>query len=431
MANTNLLPSSGDLNLSLNNPRASAPYGALTLTGMPPFVVLNAGNQIRLTPEVGALVTTELTPTGRIATLTTAGVGTLTLLGNAPGSILRPAAGSLTLTGVAGGRGQGIVPTRGALTLTLGRFVEPEMGFVSLTGATPGVQFSITAPIVQPIPGAVAITGSPVFLTGSGGGFNTTLQPLGGELFFGEGVWTPPTGALTVTGVASSLRANTIRPPNEAALSLIGVTLSTLINTLKLPPVAALTLTGQAARVPGPILTPPPALLLFLNAYTPTVLQSLTPAAGSLTITGQFGGILGQSQASPSPGALALTGFGPSLEETAILSTQLGTGGLSLTGAVPLVGFLTGIMPTTGALQLLGASSSIPGLELTPPSATLALEGSAPSTDIGGSMSSGPGRGTLTLAGQAPVVLTFRLTRGYRFVARPRRGAIVVPERTE
>jgi hypothetical protein len=436
MANTNLLPSSGDLNLSLTNPRVTTQVAGLGLSGLVPTLVINLGDQVRLTPGLGAIVTTGQTPTDISAALVTPTVGTLTLVGNTSGGPLvptTPPTGSLTVTGITGVRGQGIVPKRGALTLTLGVSEEPDTGFLSLAGAAPTVQSGVTIPVLTPTRGTLVLAGiTPVVSSGAG---SVVRTPNVGGLFFGEGtVLTPAAGTMTIATAAASLRLNTIEIATTGTLPLTGSSLTTRINVIKNTPAGTLILTGVVPNTPNPPITPGTALLLFLNGFTPTLVRTLTPGTATLTLTGQPGAIPGNPQPVPSTGALVLTGLQGTLQSTGHVIAQPSTGTLTMGSTAPGIRVDVRTVLPTGDLAVQGAPPKLSGLQITPATATLileVLEGAAPPIIIGGPTVENPMVGRLSLSGQAPVVLTFRLTRGYRFTIRPRRGAIVVPERTE
>jgi hypothetical protein len=82
---------------------------------------------------------------------------------------------------------------------------------------------------------------------------------------------------------------------------------------------------------------------LALTGYAPTIAQSanrsVSPAVGALTLTGYAPTITRTANVSVTPGAgsLTLTGYAPTVTRTANQSVQPGAGGLTLTGYAPLI----------------------------------------------------------------------------------------------
>lgn len=100
-----------------------------------------------------------------------------------------------------------------------------------------------------------------------------------------------------------------------------------------------------AAAGAGPVDTPvtPGAGALALTGYAPTVAQSVNqtaaPAAGALTLTGYVPSVTRTAHVSTTPGtgSLTLTGYAPTVTRTTSQTLQPSPGGLTLTGYAPLI----------------------------------------------------------------------------------------------
>lgn len=157
------------------------------------------------------------------------------------------------------------------------------------------------------------------------------------------------------------------------------------------PGAGSLTLTGQAPTAISPIILTPPAGALALVGQEPQLLKHLITAGdvGVLSYVGGDGLVGGleppqNTQPQPSEGALVLAGQHPTVVAT--------TGG-NVT-----------VTPSAGALVLAGQTpTTLVSLSVSPGAGALALAGQAPSILV--SLTASPGAGALTLAGQAPTLL--------------------------
>lgn len=106
----------------------------------------------------------------------------------------------------------------------------------------------------------------------------------------------------------------------------------------------------------------PGAGVLTLTGYAPSVAQSanlaVTPGAGSLTIAGYAPSVTqsATTNVQPGAGALSLTGFAPSVAQSANQSVNPGAGSITLTGYAPTVARTASqsVQPGAGALTLVG-----------------------------------------------------------------------------
>ena len=143
------------------------------------------------------------------------------------------------------------------------------------------------------------------------------------------------------------------------------------------------------AATQSPVALTPDVGTLAITGFAPTVAQTanqdLTPSAGTLTLTG-FAPTVAQPQAvTPDVGLLAFTGYAPTLTQSANQALTPSTGTLTFTGFAPAV-----------------AQSA--NQALSPNVGAVVLPGYAPTVEQAGSLSLTPDAGSLTLTGYAPDV---------------------------
>jgi hypothetical protein len=124
---------------------------------------------------------------------------------------------------------------------------------------------------------------------------------------------------------------------------------------------------------------------LTLTGYQPTLAQSahvvLAPTAGALTLSGYVPSV-GQSQSvDPAAGSLTLTGYVPTVTQARTVDPV--TGSLTLTGYIPTVTQSAGqvIAPETGSLTLTGYAPEVTltgPIAIAPETGTLRLRGYVP-----------------------------------------------------
>lgn len=165
------------------------------------------------------------------------------------------------------------------------------------------------------------------------------------------------------------------------------------------------------AGVSGTTLTPG-NLALTLTGYAPTVAQTanvtLTPGVVALTLTGFSPTVTQTAGVTLTPGtaALTLTGYAPTVAQTANVTLTPNVLALTLTGYAPTVGQTTGLnlIPDTVALTATGYAPTVAqttNVFLTPSTLVLSLVGYAPTVTQTGTIvvtKGGTGRGSnLTL----------------------------------
>lgn len=163
----------------------------------------------------------------------------------------------------------------------------------------------------------------------------------------------------------------------------------------------------------------PGTAALALTGYAPSVAQSAnrsaSPAVGSLAITGYAPSVSQPIAIAPGAGSLALTGFAPGVSRTANQGVAPGAGGVVLTGFTPSVtqSAITNVAPQACALGLAGYAPSIAqtqNISISPAAAALAITGFAPSVARTANLARQPSAGGLVLTGYGPVVSQAKLS---------------------
>src|SRR5581483_2752900 len=230
---------------------------------------------------------------------------------------------------------------------TNGTSITPTQGSLAFSGKQPTVLVPV---IITPAAAAVALAGKQASVS-------STNSPS----------ITPAAAALALAGLQPSLSLGTPTPP-PGVLSLVGYQpgVSAITPTIVTPGAGALTGAGfqpsQQLDVPPPF----PGNLAFLG-YQPTVSQgnsnqAATPSAGALALSGKQPGVFQAWFVQGQAGALALSGKQPGV--TIIIAGQPATsaGAVVLTGYAPslkieVVTPLT-LTPGPGTLVLAGKSAS-------------------------------------------------------------------------
>lgn len=156
--------------------------------------------------------------------------------------------------------------------------------------------------------------------------------------------------------------------------------------------------------------------------------SSITPAAGSLALSGAAPTVSVSGNISITPAAAALAIVGAAVTQTLTVPSP-SAGALTFEGAAPTVSQTTGatIQPNAGAITLAGASPTVtnttPGIVIAPASGSLSLAGSAPTVALN-NMDIVPTAGALTLAGAAPNVSVTGSSSGGQARNRRRRGML-------
>lgn len=197
----------------------------------------------------------------------------------------------------------------------------------------------------------------------------------------------------------------------------VGVTIDTATNW------SVVVVEVKAAAAAGVTVTPS-AGSLTITGYAPTVTatdnKTVTPSAGSLAITGYAPTVVATDNKTvePSVGSLALTGYAPTVTATDNQFVTPGAGSVAITGYAPTVSFTNHqfVTPATGTLTLTGYEPTVAVSDnqaVTPGAGSLAITGYAPTISIGGNVTVTPEVGTVTITGYAPTVTYSVAARKY------------------
>ena len=313
------------------------------------------------------------------------GAGSLTLTGNAPGTLVSlsvdPANGSLTLTGEA--------PTA-ATTNNLS--ISVPAGTLAVTGEAPVVQVSISA---APDAGVVALTGE-----------IPTLDQTA------DHIRAPPVGALSLAGLTPTLGQSNDQTvdPGTANLSLTGNAPAVDLSENQIVATGYIerffTLYAPTIDLTENRIVNAGYIDRFFTLYAPSISisdsQSPAPGVGSVSLIGnQPTAALSDNKAiTPPTGGLTLSGSPPAPSISAgDITVEPGTGSLTLTPYVPARAEglqLVGYIPTA---EIQSAGNDI---TTEPGAGSLTLNGLQPVINV--TLSAEPGVGNLTLTRYAPSV---------------------------
>jgi len=355
MANSNLTPNAGNLNLSDKNPRLTPLAGVLLAVGFAASLI-NTSGATTIIPGRGQLTATGVASGLTQQALPTPGTGALVATGQtaAPSGSLTPGTGSLVATPIAPNVGTPsqtlITPSAGVLTLARRFPLTPSTGALTVTGA-PG---SVSLGIVRPATGSLTLVGwSPTTVTVGG---NLILTPSTGSAFFGDStLMTAQPVGLSLTGRQPALLINSICRTNAGSLVAVGIQTSILGSTLR-PGTGSIVATGVAAAAG----------------------RSVAPSGGALTLTGQFpsfvatGGSANQ-QYIVTTGALALVGSAPTVAVTGQVVLRPASGALVVQGISGTLDLA--LVPTTGTVVFSSDAGSIQGATEAPDAGSAVLEG--------------------------------------------------------
>lgn len=186
---------------------------------------------------------------------------------------------------------------------------------------------------------------------------------------------------------------------------------------------AAATVIYQEASGGGTSVSPA-AGSLALSGLAPTLAQphGVVPAAGAIALSGAAPTVAQPHGVTPASGALALSGSAPTLAQTANQSVTPGVGALTLAGYAPTLAQPHGVQPAAGALTLTAYAPALAqphGLQ--PGAGALVLTGPAPTLAQTASQNVTPSAGTLALSGYAPA-----LAQGAGGTVSPAAGSVAI-----
>jgi hypothetical protein len=153
---------------------------------------------------------------------------------------------------------------------------------------------------------------------------------------------------------------------------------------------------------------------IAITGYAPSIAQTanqaITPNVGNIVITG-YAPTISQPQAvNPGVGSLTITGYAPTVTQNVDVPVNPGVGTIAITGYAPTVAQSANqsITPDAGNITITGYAPSVDqsaNQDVTPDAGLISITGYAPTVEqAAGSPSLTPGVGTITITGYAPTV---------------------------
>lgn len=153
---------------------------------------------------------------------------------------------------------------------------------------------------------------------------------------------------------------------------------------------------------------------IAITGYAPSIAQTanqaVAPGVGNIVITG-YAPTISQPQAvNPGVGSLVITGYAPTVTQNVDVPVNPGVGTIAITGYAPTVAQSANqsITPDAGNITITGYAPSVDqsaNQDVTPDAGLISITGYAPTVEqAAGSPSLTPGVGTITITGYAPTV---------------------------
>ena len=153
---------------------------------------------------------------------------------------------------------------------------------------------------------------------------------------------------------------------------------------------------------------------IALTGYAPSIAQTanqaVAPDVGNIIITG-YAPTISQPQAvNPGAGTITITGYAPTVTQNVDVPINPGVGTIAITGYAPTVAQTANqsITPDAGNITITGYAPSVDqsaNQDVTPDAGLISITGYAPTVEqAAGSPSLTPGVGTITITGYAPTV---------------------------
>jgi hypothetical protein len=228
------------------------------------------------------------------------------------------------------------------------------------------------------------------------------------------------------TAVSLALRPGKyIEPPPAAQIILLGAGPTVTINlgsqTIT-PAAGAVTVTGTAPTAFTPITITPSAGVVAVAGTAPGVTISgqtnlITPSAGAVVFTGS---LPVQTYTLPAPAAatITLTGYAPTVTVGASFTITPAAGTVTATGAAPALSYSWLITPSAGTVAVTGAAPTATySWRVTPAAGTVAVTGTAPTATYSWLVT--PAAGAATVTGTAPSL-------AYSWLVTPAAGTVAV-----
>lgn len=153
---------------------------------------------------------------------------------------------------------------------------------------------------------------------------------------------------------------------------------------------------------------------IAITGYAPSIAQTanqaITPNVGNIVITG-YAPTISQPQAvNPGVGSLTITGYAPTVTQNVDVPVNPGVGTIAITGYAPTVAQTANqsVLPATGTIAITGYSPTVSqsaNQAVTPDVGTITITGYAPIVQQApASQNITPDVGTITITGYAPTV---------------------------
>ncbi len=153
---------------------------------------------------------------------------------------------------------------------------------------------------------------------------------------------------------------------------------------------------------------------IAITGYAPSIAQTanqaITPNVGNIVITG-YAPTISQPQAvNPGVGSLVITGYAPTVTQNVDVPVNPGVGTIAITGYAPTVAQTANqsVLPATGTIAITGYSPTVSqsaNQAVTPDVGTITITGYAPIVQQApASQNITPDVGTITITGYAPTV---------------------------
>lgn len=153
---------------------------------------------------------------------------------------------------------------------------------------------------------------------------------------------------------------------------------------------------------------------IAITGYAPSIAQTanqaITPNVGNIVITG-YAPTISQPQAvNPGAGTITITGYAPTVTQNVDVPVNPGVGTIAITGYAPTVAQTANqsVLPATGTIAITGYSPAVSqtaNQAITPDVGTITVTGYAPTVQQApASQNITPDVGTITITGYAPTV---------------------------
>jgi len=153
---------------------------------------------------------------------------------------------------------------------------------------------------------------------------------------------------------------------------------------------------------------------IAITGYAPSVAQTanqaITPNVGNIVITGYTPTISQPQAVNPGVGSLTITGYAPTVTQNVDVPVNPGVGTIAITGYAPTVAQTANqsVLPATGTIAITGYSPAVSqtaNQAITPDVGTITVTGYAPIVQQApASQNITPDVGTITITGYAPTV---------------------------